>query len=263
MYLVHTSTLKLQDFTSAPPYAILSHTWATSGELTYQDMLVFNSIRTLETQGAAKVINACKRAASDGFEYIWIDTCCIDKRSSAELSEAINSMFRWYAEAQVCYTYLDDVQERNHKRFSGTEDTEAARDDIGSRWAIEFFDARWHKRGWTLQELLAPPYVIFLNQNWEELGTRTSLADHISQATGIKSSYLHDFRKDSTVALIMHWASHRKTARPEDQAYSLLGLFGINMPLLYGEGSKAFIRLQHEILRRHSDDSIFVWTQRL
>ena len=171
----------------------------------------------------------------------WIDTCCIDKSSSAELSEAINSMFRWYRAAQVCYAYLSDVSENERDHY-----------DIGSA----FRESKWFTRGWTLQELLAPRTVIFYNCGWCETGNKRSLETLISAITGIE--HLFGFEKAS-VAQKMSWASKRETLREEDMAYCLLGLFGVNMPPLYGEGGKAFLRLQNEIMKVSDDESIFAW----
>lgn len=161
--------------------------------------------------------------------------------SSSELQEAINSMFRWYEAAQVCYAYLSDV---------------SPGDENPSETNSSFQKSKWFTRGWTLQELLAPDVIIFFDRHWVEIGTKHGLRETISSRTGIE--HLFDFKKAS-IAQKMSWASTRETLRPEDIAYCLMGLFGVNMPLLYGEGSKAFIRLQIEIMRSSDDDSIFAW----
>ena len=152
-------------------------------------------------------------------------------------------MFTWYRNAQVCYAYLSDVP---------TEENWSAHYKLDS----PFRKSKWFTRGWTLQELLAPEIVIFLSEDWEELGTKDSLADLISAVTSIGD--LTNFN-DACIAAKMSWASSRKTTRVEDQAYCLMGLFGVNMPPLYGEGVRAFIRLQLEILRVSDDESIFAW----
>ena len=181
--------------------------------------------------GYEKIRHASMQAISDGYQYVWIDTCCIDKSSSAELSEAINSMFTWYQQASVCYAYVDDVQ------------------------LHDFDKSRWFTRGWTLQELLAPSNVIFFVAGWTRLGTKFSLAAQITKITGIDSEILHDQRllRKRSVAQLMSWASRKETTRPEDTAYCLLGIFGVNMPLLYGEGENAFIRLQEELVKFADD----------
>lgn len=170
---------------------------------------------------------------------MWIDTCCIDKSSSAELSEAINSMYRWYESSQECYAYLEDV----------------SIDDVD-----QFGSSRWFARGWTLQELLAPRNLYFYDKNWTYLGSKQDLCKAIALATNIPESSIRLFQHHlSSVAAKMSWASKRQTSRIEDTAYCLMGLFEINMPLLYGEGEKAFARLQHEIVKNLDDESIFAW----
>ncbi|KAK0721321.1 heterokaryon incompatibility protein-domain-containing protein [Apiosordaria backusii] len=239
MRLLNTRTLKLETFYDGdiPIYAILSHTWDRE-EVLFQD--IENGTANLR-YGYAKMIGACEQARKDGFEYIWIDTCCIDKSSSAELSEAINSMFRWYRQAQVCYAFLSDVQQGQDHRAPGSS----------------FRRARWFTRGWTLQELIAPSVVYFFASDWREIGSRHDLLDPIVDITRISASYFDTGNLSKfSAAQKMSWASNRFTTRVEDMAYSLLGIFDINMPLLYGEGHRAFQRLQEEILKDTEDDSI-------
>lgn len=116
-------------------------------------------------------------------------------------------------------------------------------------------------RGWTLQELIAPPTLLFLNKDWRELGSKSNLAESISKWTGIPISVLMGTANIETLSIAqrMSWASTRRTTRLEDQAYCLMGLFGINMPLIYGEDRRAFIRLQEEIMRISDDHSILAW----
>lgn len=171
------------------------------------------------------------------FAYVWIDTCYIDKKSSAELSEAINSMCAYYRRAKICYVHLHDV--------TNMED---------------FDQSSWFTRGWTLQELLAPSKLHFFNHKWEPMGSKKGLASRIKSITGIPKRALRAL--DSTkycVADIFSWSAKRQTTREEDRVYCLLGLFEVNMPLLYGEGKKAFRRLQEEIMRMSTDASIFLW----
>ncbi len=193
--------------------------------------------------GYSKIRSCCAIAAQQGFEYVWIDTCCIDKTSSAELSEAINSMYRYYQEAQICYAYLADVRKINSRYPDGGR---------------KFRGSRWFTRGWTLQELLAPKQVIFYGSDWQELGSKSDLRSQISLITGVQLRHMIDINSAS-VAQKMSWASGRKTTRVEDIAYSLMGIFDVNMPLIYGEGKKAFTRLQHEIVKSSDDESIFAW----
>ena len=242
MRLLNTSTLKLVEFYGEiPPYAILSHTWEKE-EVSFDDLPQEHAKKML---GYSKISNCCSLARSDGYKYVWIDTCCIDKRSSAELSEAINSMYAWYQDAQKCYAYLADVlpDENPHGENSS------------------FRKSRWFTRGWTLQELLAPSTVEFYGQNWHEIGTQVSLRDVLCEITTIDEEILlcGNF-ETASVAKKMSWASKRTTTRIEDIAYSLFGIFGVNMPTLYGEGRHAFTRLQHMIIQSSNDHTIFtVW----
>ncbi len=229
-----------------PTYAILSHRWEGK-EISFQEL---QDSKDKSGAGFSKIRNFCSLARSEGFKWCWIDTCCIDKKSSAELSEAISSMFRWYANAQACYAYLPDVV--------------WIKDKTGVlRWSRDRFEqSAWFTRGWTLQELLAPETVIFYDSRWQYIGTKGLLMEEISAVTGIPGMCLYepsDARRAS-VAMKMSWASSRETSRQEDIAYCLMGLFNINMPLLYGEGGKAFLRLQLEIIKQSDDESIFAWT---
>jgi hypothetical protein len=199
--------------------------------------------------GYHKVQQCCELASSEGLQYAWVDTCCIDKSSSAELSEAINSMFAWYRDSAMCYVYLDIDTEANYLV------------------AEDFKSCRWIYRGWTLQELIAPSRLQFYSWFWMFLGTRQQLAQALHETTKINLGLLYrpndkklDFSTHS-VAKRMSWAAERKTTRPEDVAYSMFGLFGVHLSPLYGEGSeKAFLRLQHEILKTSRDLSILAWT---
>ncbi|KAL9581038.1 MAG: hypothetical protein Q9203_006055 [Teloschistes exilis] len=243
MYLLNTSTVEIRHVVDYDgfTYAILSHTWGEN-EISFQDI---QKPECRELKGYYKVKSFCATASSDGYEWAWVDTCCIDKSSSAELSEAINSMYDWYYHAASCYAYLADL-DSVWKR---------------SREKGQLRQCRWFRRGWTLQELLAPPDVRFYDSEWSCLGNKHDLLDEISTATGIHPVYIKDrtqIRKAS-VATRMSWAAHRQTTRLEDEAYCLMGLFDVNMPLLYGERHKAFKRLQHEIVTRTDDESIFAW----
>lgn len=180
------------------------------------------------------------------FNRQWMDTCCIDKSSSAELSEAINSMFAWYQQADVCLVYLHDVDSSLDPSTPGS-----VRNSLRS--------SDWFNRGWTLQELVAPSVVYFHGSDWRSIGSRTSLKAVLSEITSIDVDlFSHGRLSRYSIAQKMSWAAKRETTRVEDEAYCLMGLFDINMPLLYGEGRKAFRRLQEEIIRRSDDQSIFV-----
>lgn len=250
MRLLNTRTLQFQEFfdSQIPMYAILSHRWGNE-EVTFQE---FRKGKKQHHEGFVKIEQCCVLASSRGFQWVWIDTCCIDKKSSAELSEAINSMWRWYEGALECYVYLSDVTWESR-------DIEASKKEFGQ--------SLWFTRGWTLQELLAPAHVIFFDKEWMNFGTKVDLRINISAVTGIEAHLLYISLKNPfdsylpCVAKKMSWLSRRVTSRAEDMAYCMLGLFDVNMPLLYGEGGqKAFLRLQLEIIRKSDDESIFAWT---
>ncbi|KAK4201679.1 hypothetical protein QBC40DRAFT_197740 [Triangularia verruculosa] len=242
MWLVNVHSKCLEKFSADPTvrYAILSHTWGNEDEeLSFQDM---QALDECDDTRRKKLDLCCEQACKDEIAYIWIDTCCIDKTNSVELHEAINSMFRWYQKAAVCYAYLPDVE--------------------GGR-LNKFLDSRWFTRGWTLQELLAPQKMIFFGSQWTPLGTRSSMWETIAQATGIPHYILTGIASLQTcsVAQRMSWASRRTTTRPEDMAYCLLGIFDVMITPIYGEGlERAFWRLQEEIMRKTSDDSILAWS---
>ncbi|KAL2203463.1 HET-domain-containing protein [Sarocladium strictum] len=246
MYLINTRTFELEEFASSSSvrYAILSHTWH-NGEVLFHDMAKSNLAQAQEKPGFRKILYTCQQAASSGLEYAWVDTCCINKTSSAELSEAINSMFQWYKDAQVCYVYLNDLSRSQLAQMEeSTESIEAT-----------FGKCRWFSRGWTLQELIAPSSVEFYDCEWEHIGSKQSLVGILSHVTRIDHAVLDGSIKSSdvTAGRRMSWASRRETTRVEDLTYSLMGIFEINMPIMYGEGNKAFIRLQEEILRVSGD----------
>ncbi|THU99761.1 HET-domain-containing protein [Dendrothele bispora CBS 962.96] len=248
MRLLNTHTYQVEEFlTNIPYYAILSHTWG-EGEVTFQDIQNLDVAKA--KTGWSKVENACADVRKYKFDWIWIDTCCIDKSSSAELSEVLNSMYKYYAEARVCIAYLNDLER-------------------GSSGATELLKrCKWFTRGWTLQELIAPCYMIFLDKDWQRVGSRFTLRHFISEVTSIPvylfEGHACDNEKrqleDYSIAQKMSWAASRETTRPEDMAYCLMGIFGVNMSPIYGEGgSKAFMRLQQEIIKYSDDRSIFAW----
>jgi hypothetical protein len=221
-----------------PKYAILSHTWgAGTEEVTYRDLIDGTG---KSKPGYDKIRFCAQQAADDGLQYFWVDTCCIDKSSSAELQEAINSMFRWYQNSAKCYVYLSDVWAKKRKpsdRFSEYS------------WESAFWGSRWFTRGWTLQELLAPDSVDFFSREGKRLGDKRALERQIHEITRIpitalRGTPLSQFNVEERLL----WAESRQTTREEDRAYSLFGIFDIQIPVLYGEGrDKAFKRLREEI----------------
>lgn len=265
MRLLNCRTMTLEDHylkygPETPDYAILSHTWGEE-EILFDD-LQGSRPEWKHKEGAPKVLGSIAEARRLGFSYIWIDTCCIDKRSSADLSEAINSMFNWYMRSDVCIAYLSDVASPD-----------------------SFAQSKWFTRGWTLQELIAPYDVRFYGADWTYLGDRETFAQAIVKVTSVPHSLLtlphleprRSFSPESgkvsnarlgqlstySISDRMSWASRRQTARPEDIAYCLMGLFDVNMPLLYGEGvENAFFRLQQAIIdRSQADHSILFFSR--
>ncbi|KAI1417377.1 HET-domain-containing protein [Hypoxylon sp. FL1857] len=252
MYLLNVETFELHEFqgNSIPKYeyVILSHIWGAD-EVSLQDL---QAGRGPSKKGYEKITLTCEQAHRDGFKWAWVDTCCIDKTSSAELSEAINSMYQWYKDSALCYAYLSDVDEIEFPYTPSTED-----EDDGQI-------SRWFTRAWTLQELIAPSRINFYDRGWGNIGRcEGTTARIVSIVTRIPEPLILGKTPLSqySAAQKMSWAAYRRSTRPEDVAYSLLGLFDINMPLLYGEGErKAFIRLQEEILRETDDHSLLCWT---
>ncbi|KAF4915188.1 Vegetative incompatibility protein HET-E-1 [Colletotrichum viniferum] len=283
MRLLDTKGLRVLEFNNddVPSYAILSHTWGDE-EVTYQDLnpqqdQIYTQLRSFKDslitksgyqissqvkakKGFRKLQQSAKQALSDGYTFMWIDTCCIDKSSSAELSEAINSMYQWYQNAGICYAFLSDVSVTGNA-------------GISEQGAL-IRKSRWFTRGWTLQELIAPNDVQFYSAEWNLLGSKVGLLEPsavsnilgpgmLGEITGIDERVLDGGMdlQEASVATRMSWAARRNTTRVEDRAYCLLGIFSVNMPLLYGEGSRAFIRLQEAIMKETDDQSIFAWAK--
>lgn len=231
-----------EDFVdNVPPYAILSHTWGSDGqEVTFQDI---QQQTDQYKEGYIKLKFCGQQAASDDLQYFWVDTCCIDKSNSTELSEAINSMFRWYQNAARCYVYLTDVSKGKG------EDTEEL---PGASWNAAFRKSRWHSRGWTLQELIAPKSVTFFSIEGQRLGDKASLETLLQEITGISVDALRGKPlSEFSINQRFSWMETRATRRAEDRAYSLLGIFNVHIPLIYGEGEQnASFRLREAIEKR-------------
>ncbi|KAH9822827.1 het domain protein [Teratosphaeria destructans] len=300
-------------------YAVLSHTWGDE-EISFSEIHNIEAAKT--KRGFKKVELTCRQANADGLEHAWIDTCCIDKTSSAELSEAINSMFDWYKRSAVCYVYLSDFSLSGRKLASWGKYIADSAELHEETWAkdnpvlethhirkvydmdvmesrSEYFrldadlevegnsgssslnespsvkdlvsrlgESRWFYRCWTLQELIAPNHVAFFDESWTFFGERSMLANVfaafmvVPRAVLVRSaSSLRRALDTFNIAAKFSWAYNRHSTRVEDAAYSLLGLFDVNMPLLYGEGSKALVRLQEAIMRSNCDDSILLWRE--
>jgi hypothetical protein len=233
-----------KDFVSGqiPEYAILSHIWgADTEEVTYRDLIDGTGKNKV---GYDKLQFCGEQARYDSLQYFWADTCCIDKSNNTELAEAINSMFRWYRNAAKCYVYLPDISLPDI--------------DIGAKsdhlpWQMAFRTSRWFTRGWTLQELIAPTLVEFFSQNRKLLGDKKSLERHICEITRIPSKALQGGPlAEFSVTERMSWVGTRQTTREEDMAYSLLGIFDVYMPLIYGEGKEHAMERLREIINKHS-----------
>ena len=265
--------------TQTPRYAILSHRWIGE-EVTFQDfqMVPKSQLRVLsarkpvplvsngsptETQSRRssifKIAGACNKVrqtndkAAPQIRHIWIDTICINKGDAQELSTSINSMFRWYQSAEVCYVYLFDVS------WNGTEDPTSQR---------QFVDSEWFRRGWTLQELLAPRDVQFFDRDWKYIGAKDDLIASIVEASHIAPEHLLGSFHSASLAQKMSWLARRETKFVEDRAYCVLGIFGIYLDARYGQGEDEFLRLQVEIIKSWKkkvpfDESLFAWTSEL
>ncbi|KAJ1329819.1 dynein assembly factor with WDR repeat domains 1 [Microdochium nivale] len=221
-----------------PPYAILSHTWGPDDqEITFQDV---QNHEGHHKDGYKKLAFCSQQATLDGLNHFWIDTCCIDKSNSQELQEAINSMFRWYRDAEHCYVFLTDV-------YKNASDDDNRPSQV--QWEKAFRSSRWFTRGWTLQEMIAPRSVKFFSAEGEALGNKTQLEALLHECTRIpidalRGKHLVDFSINDRFS----WLGKRKTKRPEDLAYCMFGIFDVHMPLIYSEGQeKAFLRLRREI----------------
>jgi hypothetical protein len=232
-------TIDLVDEHSIPPYAILSHRWGEdAAEVTFED-LAKNAGR--DKPGYKKIQLCGEQANRDGLQYFWIDTCCINKANKAEHSLAIRSMFRWYRNAARCYVYLSDVS-ASPLRQEG--------EAISSLWDSAFRESNWFTRGWTLQELLAPSVVEFFSREWCRLGDRISLKSQIHEVTTIPHEVLEGAPLDqSSVDERFRWRQSRHTKLKEDAAYSLAGIFNVDMAPVYGEGTEEAFKRLHDKIR--------------
>ena len=225
------------------PYAILSHTWVEGQEVTYQDVITGTG---KGKSGYEKIKFCAEQAATDGFQYFWVDTCCINKSDSTELTTAINSMFRWYRNAKKCYVYLMDVSESRDKAAIQTNQ---------DRWKEAFRGSRWFTRGWTLQELIAPTIVEFFSKEGKLLGDKAALELIIHEITGIPTRALRgNLSSDFSVSERRSWISQRQTSEEEDLVYCLLGLCEVSMPPIYGEGMTAALKRLEMTMEEFSKD---------
>lgn len=268
---------------NVPAYAILSHTWlpmryGAVAEVIHSDLTNPSKVLQLQrgqvkTGGWAKLQAFCRTARHEGYEYAWMDTCCINKASQSHTSMAINNMQHYYNRAAVCYAYLDDVslheigyadwpeRGRHEREFAVSSSNNREIPDV---WA-GVKRARWFKRVWTLQELMAPCQVHLRDKHWKLIGEKREWATVIRMATGLRSNHLYPLEQDEAVAQKLHWASERNVTKMEDEAYGILGLFNMTLALRYGEGLRAFSRLQKEMIIRgepYVDATILAWQTR-
>ncbi|KAL8969053.1 MAG: hypothetical protein Q9197_004546 [Variospora fuerteventurae] len=236
------------------PYVIISHVWQRK-EVLFEDGPNLRSWTessppppSAKSGSVQKITGACKavREYGDGrITHLWLDNVCIDKKNLTEFSMSINSMYQWYKRANVCFAYLEDYSDK-----FPTSDVPV------------FTRSKWFTRGWCLQEMLAPSKVIFFDKSWKAIGNKESLQTQLTARTHISKDFLLNKADISraSVSQRMSWFAGRETTVPEDTAYCLLGIFGVNMPLLYGEGKeRAFRRLQEEIMRYSDDHTLFAW----
>jgi len=225
-------------------YAILSHTWVHGQEITYEDL----SSGAGESKAGYEKIRFCgKQAIKDGLQYFWVDTCCIDKSNNTELTTAINSMFRWYRNAKKCYVLLTDVSTPS---YDGNLEANQ------STWEVAFRDSKWWTRGWTLQELIAPTIVEFFSKQGKQLGDKKSLETLIHERTRIPLQALRgDPFSDFSITERIGWATQRQTTEEEDTIYCLLGLCGVSMLPIYGEGKEAALKRLQTTVREFSKGS--------
>ena len=232
MRLLNTHTGVLESFEDPRKvsYAILSHVWARKGDENFiREEQNFEELPSVPPPNAEplkfpwlspKIQNACLVARRHSLRYIWIDTCCIDKSSSAELSEAINSMYHWYRCAKICYAFLHDVDSPSKPGIKpGVVKSQLK-------------NSKWFRRGWTLQELIAPRDVLFLSKEWLVIGSKYDLADDVHNITKIDTAVLRHEKQltDVSVAARMSYAAERETRYGEGKACWVLGIVDVRMP---------------------------------
>ncbi|KAJ8454213.1 hypothetical protein ONZ45_g19390 [Pleurotus djamor] len=240
-------------------FAILSHRWEDE-ELLYADMRSLSGL-AMKKKGYAKFTSFVEAAKVYGCRYVWVDTFCINKDSSAELDESIRSMYNWYKSSHVCIVYL-----------AGDQDSYPPDGNDLRSWNDE-----WFNRGWTLQELLAPKRLKFFWKDWsrvddtpydlirdpdEQVQSPSKFkASVIERGAGMSNYDLLNYKPSPENAhLVFQWITQRRTTRPEDLAYCMIGLLDLQLPIAYGEGEeRAFYRLQMECVQNTDNRSIFKW----
>ncbi|KAJ5822355.1 Heterokaryon incompatibility [Penicillium robsamsonii] len=266
MRVLDTRSLKFVDFAEFPDkeYAILSHTWLrqaledglwTHSELEYKDMKGYSASQLenfknrgwegsrLKKKGWEKIVGFCNLARRKKYQYAWMDTCCIDKSNPQETKRSIHGMWEFYTHAAVCYAYIQEVDMSNEKRRSDEA----------------FNSAKWFNRGWTLQELLAPKKLLYVDRNWREIGSREVKGAPGTGLSQLLREYVRKVPMENNLATQLSWAGPRNTTRVEDQAYSILALLQIKMDVDYNAGKLAFLQFQKELIKKYDDLSLLAW----
>ncbi|KAG2136886.1 hypothetical protein BD769DRAFT_1664433 [Suillus cothurnatus] len=229
-------------------YVMLSHRWGKNEPLLHdiQGSVVY---KLKAAGGLVKLQSFCKLARHAGYHWAWVDTCCIDQNNHVELQKSLTSTFAWYHHSALTVVYLSDVPP--------------------SAKSGALAKSEWNTRGWTVPEFLAPKAVLFYQQDWTlylddhspNHKESVKIMDELEDATGIDAHALVAFQpgmKDARQKL--QWVSTRVTTVPEDIAYSLFGIFGIHLPILYGENAQnALRRLLQEIVARSGDITPLDW----
>ncbi|THU76407.1 hypothetical protein K435DRAFT_832596 [Dendrothele bispora CBS 962.96] len=204
---------KFMETETVPPYAILSHRWINGEEVVYEELI--HDLPTISKKsGYRKIEAACRQAYEDGYDCLWIDTCCIKQEEEA-FQGNIPNMYGFYQNSDICYVYLSDVSFKK-----------------------DFRNSQWFKRGWTLQELVAPRTVVFYDSHWQYIGDKDGLREEIYLKTTIPPDVLSGKQSIQDIAIIdrMTWVLERETTRKQDLAYCLQGLLGVRVELDYKEG---------------------------
>ncbi|CAI6338731.1 unnamed protein product [Periconia digitata] len=280
MRLINCHTFQIEEFPEhkKPRYAILSHTSKVPSIITKPASDVKEEVKVPESQIITK---ACDIALGHGCDYCWVDTVCVNRSDSGDWSEAVNSMFKWYQDATFCIAYLNDFEGiglsgESVGNANASFESKAGLDKEAEPPAYSEVDQTyslanlgrcdWFSSGWTLTHLIAPRHVQFYDSQWRFYKEKREFATEISRITRIPVQVLKSANYNChrySVAEIMSWASRRRTDRIEDLSYCLFGLFDVNLPLIYGEGHKAFRRLQEEIIRTRADLSVFAWQSKI
>ncbi|KAG2353482.1 heterokaryon incompatibility protein-domain-containing protein [Suillus spraguei] len=240
---------RIQDVVAAYfGYVMLSHRWEGTEPLLHdiQGKVVYDLD---PVGGIAKLQSFCETARDKGYRWAWVDTCCIDQTNNVEVQQSVNSMFIWYRHSTLTIIYLSDVPPSSQPGALA--------------------NSAWNTRGWTVQEFLAPRLVLFYQKDWSPyLDDRSPnhkdslvIMKEMGDATGIDAQALIAFRpgmRDAREKL--QWVSARVTTWQEDIAYSLFGIFGVRLPVIYGEKKQSALgRLLQEVVAQSGDISALDW----